>query len=63
MGRRTWHLAAPQALGAGGTVTTAPAHHGGLVVRRRAGVIGIPRRPRLTTPALDRTNRALSRQG
>ena len=50
-------------VGAGRAVTTAPAYHGGLVVWRRAGVIGIPRRPRLTTPALDRTNRALSRLG
>ena len=43
------------------TVTTAPAYHGGLAVRRRAGVVGMPRRPRLT--ALDRTSLALSRLG
>ena len=44
MGRMTWHLATPRRLEpdlsrSGRSVTTAPAHHGGLVVRRRAGVM------------------------
>ena len=62
MGRMARHQAALQRL-AGRTVTAAPAYHGGLVAWRRAGVVGIPRRSRLTTPALDRISRALSRLG
>ena len=62
MGRMTWHQATPQRLEPVGQ----DRDHGigiGPVVRRRAGVMGIPRRSRLTIPALDRTNLALSRLG
>ena len=48
------------ALGAGQAVTMASAYHCGLVLRRRAGVIGIPLQSRRTIPALDRTNLDLS---
>ena len=60
MGRMTWHLATPQRLEPVGPDRgygpTAPAYTGLVrVVRRRAGVIGMPRRPRLTAPARART--------
>ena len=67
MGRMTCHLATPQRLepvGPGCDYGTDVPR--GLVVRRQAGVIGTPRRPRLTTLALDRTNltiRVLTKSG
>ena len=72
MGRMTWHQATLQCLQPVGpgrvmaaVTTPLAAYQGGLVVRRWAGVIRIPRLSRLTIPALVRTlaNLALSWRG
>ena len=63
MGRMTWHQATPQRLEPFGPDRHRRSTADSLCCRGRAGVrvIAIPRRPRLTTPALpvDRTNLAL----